>query len=573
MRKLAFLCMLVAMLPALAQTAIEKLDPNMASKDPEGKWLWYDARQLTVEGQGWTDTAAPYDRFPAKAEGVVREAVWNLSRHSAGICVRFSSNADKISARWKVTAANLAMPHMPATGVSGLDLYIKADGKWQWIGAGRPEKQESDCVLASGIPAGEHEYLCYLPLYNGTDKLEIGVPPDAALAKAGARPAGHDKPIVFYGTSITHGGCASRPGMAHPAILGRRLDTPVINLGFSGNGTMDPEVGALLAELDAAVYVIDCAPNMSPEVITERAEPFVTALRAAKPDVPIVLVECVAYQAGAVLPEKKAAYMNKNKALREAYDRLVAKGVPNMSYIEGPALLGDDGDATVDGTHPTDLGFQRIADAMEPVLRKALTGGTASALETDPAGWVDIMPAADLKGWTRVPVPPGDPLGRPQWHVEEGGKVLVCDGDGGHDMLLTEREFGDVIFHFEFRYTKIEGKAGYNSGAYVRNSADGAIWHQAQFGDGFGGYLFGETPDGNGGKKFFSLDKEIKNGRVKPAGEWNTMEITARGNVLTLWANGGVTCAFTACGAPKGRVGVEGEGFRIEFRNLKVKEL
>lgn len=198
---------------------------------------------------------------------------------------------------------------------------------------------------------------------------------------------------------------------------------------------------------------------------------------------------------------------------------------------------------------------------------------TPSAMESDATGWVDIMPNADLKGWMRVPVPPGAPLGRPQWHLDETGRVLVCDGDGGHDMLLCEREFADAVFHFEFRYIKIEGKKGYNSGAYVRNSKDGGLWHQAQFGDADGGFLFGETPGPDGKKKFFMTKKEVVDGRVKPAGEWNTMEITARGRVLTLWVNGAVTCQYTECGNPKGFLGLEGEGYRIEFRNLKVKAL
>lgn len=198
---------------------------------------------------------------------------------------------------------------------------------------------------------------------------------------------------------------------------------------------------------------------------------------------------------------------------------------------------------------------------------------TPSALETDSTGWTDIMPAAGLDGWSRVPVPPGDPLGKQQWRIEEDGKLLVCEGDGGHDMLLCEREFGDAVFHCEFRYTKVEGKSGYNSGAYVRNSEDGAIWHQAQLGDATGGYLFGETPDANGAKRFFTTTEDVKDGRIKPAGEWNTLEITARGTTLSLWVNGAVTCQVKDCGNAKGLVGVEGEGFRIEFRNLKVKEL
>jgi hypothetical protein len=197
----------------------------------------------------------------------------------------------------------------------------------------------------------------------------------------------------------------------------------------------------------------------------------------------------------------------------------------------------------------------------------------ASKLQSNPEGWVDIMPSADLKGWYRVPVPPTGQLGREQWHVDAAQKVLVCDGDGGHDMLLLDKEIGDAVFHAEFRYTKIEGKSGYNSGIYVRNSKDGAIWHQAQIGDASGGYLFGESPGADGKKKFFTLNKQVTDSRVKPAGEWNTLEITARGKVLTLWVNGAVTCQFEDCGQEKGFLGLEGEGFRIEFRNLKMKPL
>ena len=198
---------------------------------------------------------------------------------------------------------------------------------------------------------------------------------------------------------------------------------------------------------------------------------------------------------------------------------------------------------------------------------------TPSALQSEPEGWADILPPPDLKGWYRVPVPPTGQLGREQWHVDGKRKVLICDGDGGHDMLLFDKEMSDAIFHFEFCYTKIEGKAGYNSGAYVRNSQNGAIWHQAQFGDAKDGYLFGQTPGTDGQKKSFNLKKQVTDMRVKPAGEWNTLEVTARGKVLTLWVNGAVTCQFEDCGSQKGYLGLEGEGYRIEFRNLKVKAL
>jgi len=196
-----------------------------------------------------------------------------------------------------------------------------------------------------------------------------------------------------------------------------------------------------------------------------------------------------------------------------------------------------------------------------------------SAFETDRKGWINLMPDPNLKGWSRVPVPPTAPLGKPQWRIEESGKILICEGDGGHDMLLCNREFGDAVLHIEFRYTKVEGKTGYNSGIYVRNNQDGSVWHQAQIGDGTGGYLFGETPGADGRKTFFNTQKAVANSRVKPAGEWNTVEITARGKTLTLWVNGAVTCEINNCGNPQGLVGLEGEGYRIEFRNLRVKKV
>jgi hypothetical protein len=197
---------------------------------------------------------------------------------------------------------------------------------------------------------------------------------------------------------------------------------------------------------------------------------------------------------------------------------------------------------------------------------------TPSALESDPGSWTDILPRQGLEGWYRVPVPPTGKLGREHWHVDTERKVLVCDGDGGHDMLLNEKDYGDAIFHFEVRYIKVEGKTGYNSGAYIRNSKDGAIWHQAQFGDAKDGFLFGQTLE-DGKKKSFSLKKEVTDERVKPAGEWNTIELTARGKTITLWINGAVTCQFDRCGLEKGYLGVEAEGYAAEFRNLKVKSL
>ncbi len=203
-----------------------------------------------------------------------------------------------------------------------------------------------------------------------------------------------------------------------------------------------------------------------------------------------------------------------------------------------------------------------------PVPSPAADDPAKSSLETDPAGWVDIMPPADLAGWVRLPIKAGGKLGRAQWHVENG--MVVCDGDGGHDMLLLNREIGNAIFHVEFCLAKLEQPKAYNSGVFVRTSLDGAIWHQAQVGSLTGGYWFGVTPAGAATKAFHV---ETKPCRVKEAGEWNTYEVTAQGPKLTLWVNGFVTAELPDCGLHRGYLGLEGEGYRIQFRNLKLKEL
>jgi len=160
--------------------------------------------------------------------------------------------------------------------------------------------------------------------------------------------------------------------MVHTSILGRRLNRPVINLGFSGNGTMDLEMAELLGELDAAVYVIDCLPNMVAERVRQRVKPLVEKIRAAKPNVPIVLVEDRTYSDSFFVPSKRKRNDESRVPLREAFEQLEESGVKNLLYLEGEGQLGDDGEATVDSSHPTDLGFMRMADAFEPVLRQAL---------------------------------------------------------------------------------------------------------------------------------------------------------------------------------------------------------
>lgn len=369
--RLVAICVVVlaGSLGAISTAADSKSSPKV-----EGDVAWYDVRDWGIEGKGWEDTARYFDRLPAKAQKTVRSAVWNLSRDSAGMLARFETNATTIHVRYSLMDGGLAMPHMPATGVSGLDLYARDDqGRDRWLAVTRPSAQQVKTQLVSGVdpPADSKPrlYTLYLPLYNGTESLEIGVD---AKAKFLPVPPRADKPIIFYGTSIMHGACASRPGLSITGILGRRLERPVINLGFSGNGRMEAEVGELLAELDASVYVIDCLPNMAADAVAARAEPLVRQLRKARPDTPILLVEDRTYTYAPFRKSARDRHATSRAALRKAYENLIAAGVQHLYYLEGDVLLGDDGEAATDGSHPNDLGMVRYADAYEPILREIL---------------------------------------------------------------------------------------------------------------------------------------------------------------------------------------------------------
>jgi hypothetical protein len=335
--------------------------------------VWRDAASLEIEGKGWAQTASPFDRLPDAAQGKVTPAVWHLSKQSAGICIRFVTDAAALSVRWSLTDDSLAMPHMPATGVSGVDLYARApDGSWRFVGNGRPVSRDGN-VAEFGFPDGartRRECLLYLPLYNGTKRVEIGAPPGVLLEAPAPRPEALRAPLVVYGTSIVQGGCASRPGMAWTAILGRALDRPVINLGFSGAGAMEPPVAEPLAELAPSAYVIDCTWNLSvgPEVYLERIAKLVRTIRASRPVTPIIFVG-----QSQLRPEAHPTELSRRQ--EAAVLRLQEEGVRGLVLVPGTDLIGGDGEGTVDGVHPNDLGMDRQARCLSPIVRKATENG------------------------------------------------------------------------------------------------------------------------------------------------------------------------------------------------------
>jgi hypothetical protein len=340
------------------------------SNSPDSLFKWTDARELGIGGKGWKNDSSAYGRLPSKAEGHIPDAVWDLGKQTAGLYIHFFTDAPVIKAKWGLTSETLGFPHFAPTGVSGLDLYVKTDDNyWHWLGVGKPRKIENLETLVEGISEDRREYLLYLPLYNGITHLEIGIPRENKIEKAAYS---SERSIVFYGTSIIQGGCASRPGMCTTAILGRRLNRNIINLGFSGSGKMEPEVAKLLSELDPEIYFIDCLPNLEADEVAVRVEPFIRILREAHPKTSIVLAEGISYNDALLVKARDLRNTDSRKALRIAYENLLNSGVRNLYYQIAEGELGSDGEGTVDGTHPTDLGFMRQSDTYELILKSIL---------------------------------------------------------------------------------------------------------------------------------------------------------------------------------------------------------
>lgn len=326
-----------------------------------------------IEGQGWS--AMAYTRLPNHAETMVRDRVWSLSRHAAGLSIRFKTAADSIKIDYEVDEKH-AMAHMPATGVSGVDLYGKNDlNEWLWYrGNSSFDSSITYRYKTENSPKHGREYQLYLPLYNTCKNLRIGIPKGAKIEFL---PQREEKPIVVYGTSIAQGACASRPGMAWTNILARKLDHPVVNLGFSGNGRLETEVLELMTEIEAMVYVLDCLPNLSPnkehteDEIKKRLRNSVLYLRKKRPEATILLTQHAGYGDGAVDSARKEVYETLNLWTNAVFSALQGEGIKNL-YLLSKSEINLSNDAFVDGTHPTDLGMEHYARAYAEKLSALL---------------------------------------------------------------------------------------------------------------------------------------------------------------------------------------------------------
>ena len=352
---------------------MEKIDPNfkIAGVIPEGT-TFYDARQNPFEIYGLApDPEGRFLRFPASLFPQCSEELRELAFHLAGGCVRFSTDADQLSVLWELTEKE-NMPHFAASGQSGLDLYEESDAGIRLVKTFLPRMDGGcGCLLnqtgVAKLPGGRRSYALYLPLYNGLKQLMLGVGPGFTFSEGRKPKLG--KPLVFYGSSVTQGGCAMKPASAYPAILGRRFDAPVINLGFSGNGKGEEFMARYIATLDMSAFILDYDYNApTTEHLAATHEPFYRIVREAHPDLPILMASKSDVDAD---PERTPP---RRKVILNTYYHALEAGDKNVYFLDGSLMFGnrDREMCTVDGAHPTDLGFLRMADFIEPVLRRAL---------------------------------------------------------------------------------------------------------------------------------------------------------------------------------------------------------
>ena len=352
---------------------IEDIDPNFKLADtiPAG-YVFRDPHEAPFSLWGLAPNSEgsycrlPLDFLPECSEGV-QELAWHLS----GACVRFSTDANGLAVVWALRGRG-NMPHFAATGQSGMEPFEETDCGARQIKTVIPQMQDG-CGCKTGqsyfvpLPGGMRHYALYLPLYNGLTEFQLGFPPEAKV-EAGRTPR-VEKPIVFYGSSITQGGCASKVGSMYSTVLCRRLDAAQYNLGFSGNAKGEENMARYIASLPMSAFVMDYDHNApSLEHLAATHERFFEIIREAQPELPVVMASMPDFDRD---PVGNGA---RREVIVKTYAHALEKGDKNVYFVDGQSFFGNtDRDmCTVDGCHPTDLGFLRMADRFEPVLRQIL---------------------------------------------------------------------------------------------------------------------------------------------------------------------------------------------------------
>ena len=337
------------------------------------RWIGFPNPQFEVNGLPWFEqNESQLVRLPLRLKESFRKPVWDLAQSPSGGRIRFRTDSTLLAIRLEYPSPP-EMRNLHAFGQTGVDLYV--DGTYRGTATAEKDSGPGKPVTHTyyqGKARALREVVLYLSLYKSVKVLEIGLDNTAKVEKAS--PFAAAKPVVFYGTSITQGGCASRSGLSYQAILGRRLNLDFVNLGFSGNGIGEPEMAKAVAEIDAACFVLDFAQNnRTVESLSKAYAPFLETVRAKHPETPVLVVTPIysvyeSWDAPRIIePERMREH------IRQVAGQRIAAGDRKIQIIEGTDLLGpSQGDGLVDGVHPNDLGFQWMAEGLSARLRKVL---------------------------------------------------------------------------------------------------------------------------------------------------------------------------------------------------------
>ncbi len=362
---------------------ISKIDVNFKTVVvDEPDIIWHDPRisPFSIHGVFFSEQENCYMRIPKSVAEQTSEGVLCLNYNTAGGRVRFKTNSPYIALK-SINSNCGIQPHLTILSTYGYSIYI--NGKYfQKI---TPDLSNFKCnslvvendgifrVTPYGLEKEVYEVEIFMPLYSGVNEFYVGLKENSIILPA--TPYKYQKPILFYGSSITQGGCASRPGNDYISHLSRKLNSDVLNLGFSGNGKAEKAIAEYMASLNPSIYVLDYdhnAPNV--EYLSETHYPLYQTIRKAHQHTPIVFISKPDFHTCCYYVTKLQENFNRRQVIIDSYNKAKADGDKNVYFIDGETLFIDqDYDScTVDSCHPNDLGFFRMAQTIYPLLKNLL---------------------------------------------------------------------------------------------------------------------------------------------------------------------------------------------------------
>lgn len=347
---------------------------NIEESVHEADIKYYDTRTAPVDFYGLYNPREEkaFCRMPLDKAKAVSGSVGVLSTYTAGGRIRFKTNSEYVAIRCVRPPRASIMSHITFLGCSGFDVYEYIDGKFQYLDSLVPPAKLTDGYesVVHFETRREREIMLHFPLYDRITDLYLGLQEDATLSHGSKYT--YETPVVYYGSSVTQGGCAARPGTTDSAFLSRWLDFDFVNLGFSGSAKGEQAIADYIAGLNMSVFVYDYDQNSEYKNLEETHWNMYKTIRKAQPKLPIIMASKKTLY---VKPSEREETFLRREAIIRNFERAKAEGDDRVWFLDGLTVFANHGgdECTVDGSHPTDLGFYLIAKAFEPFVKNALS--------------------------------------------------------------------------------------------------------------------------------------------------------------------------------------------------------